>query len=321
MVFTLLVIGIAVVYWLTLFRPVNSKDAVARPFVVSKGESVGSIASRLKKDGLIRSTLAFKFSIYRQGLTRKIQAGNFYLSPDKSTDTLAASLTSARKDEIRITIPEGYRNEQIAQLLHQEMGIDPDEFLRLAGDSQGKLFPNTYNFFPDTTAEAVYNKLIGEYEKNKSALAAQFNAAPLSETEILTLASIIERETKTEEEKPVVAGILYNRLNNNWPLQTDATLQFIRGTSSCRTSIVSCERNDWWPSPVPGDRQLASPYNTYANPGLPPAPIANPGLASIKAALSPQSTSYWFYIHGRDGKIRYAATAEEHAENIAKYLQ
>ncbi|MBI4033134.1 MAG: endolytic transglycosylase MltG, partial [Candidatus Blackburnbacteria bacterium] len=142
----------------------------------------------------------------------------------------------------------------------------------------------------------------------------------------VTLASIVERETLTDEERPIVAGILLKRLEAGWPLQADATLQYAIASVNCtlrkETSAaqsVKCE--DWWPIPSSEDKKIKSLYNTYLNRGLPPGPIANPGLSSIKAVVSPQDSPYWFYLHDGNGKIHYAKTSEEHAENIRKYLQ
>jgi UPF0755 protein len=131
----------------------------------------------------------------------------------------------------------------------------------------------------------------------------------LTFVEAVTLASIIERETKTDAERPIVAGILINRLNAGMPLQVDAAVQYAIGTSK-----------DWWPILGLTDLKINSPFNTYKFAGLPPAPIANPGLSSLKAAFAPTATSYWYYIHDSTGQIHYAKTLAEHNANIAKFL-
>ena len=132
----------------------------------------------------------------------------------------------------------------------------------------------------------------------------------LSDEQVIVLASILEREVRTKKDRPLIAGILIKRFQNNWPLQADATVQYIIGN----------EKN-WWPQNITkAHLKINSPYNTYKHPGLPPAPISNPGLASIEAALRPESSSYWFYISDLDGAIHYANTIEEHNANIATYL-
>ena len=125
----------------------------------------------------------------------------------------------------------------------------------------------------------------------------------------LILASLIERETKHDAEKPIVAGIINKRLAEGWPLELDATVQYQLGKSG-----------DWWPNTTLLDRKIKSPYNTYLNRGLPASPICNPGLVSIDAAKNPADSPYWFYLHDREGNIHYAATLEEHNQNISKYI-
>jgi len=135
------------------------------------------------------------------------------------------------------------------------------------------------------------------------------NNSGFSFDQAIILASLIERETKTDEERPVVAGILIKRLNSGWPLQIDASVQYAVGSEK-----------EWWPVLTLDDLSVKSGYNTYMNQGLPPTPIASPGLSSIKAAFNPEESDYWYYIHDTKGQIHYAKTLEEHNANIAKYL-
>jgi len=136
--------------------------------------------------------------------------------------------------------------------------------------------------------------------------------------EIVTLASIIERETKTDSERPVVAGILFNRLDIGMGLQVDASLQYAVANAKCKMLNAKCE--NWWPILSKEDLRIESPYNTYKYRGLPPAAIANPGLSSLKAVVFPQETNYLYYLHDADGVIHFAATLDEHNENVRKYL-
>ena len=134
------------------------------------------------------------------------------------------------------------------------------------------------------------------------------------------MASLLERETLTGEERPIVAGILYNRLKAGWPLQVDAAVQYAMANAKCGEGAPECK--DWWPRPITSaDLELNSPYNLYLHPGLPPAPIASPGFASLKAVAFPEDSHYWFYLHGLDGNIHYARSLEEHNQNIVKYLR
>ena len=131
------------------------------------------------------------------------------------------------------------------------------------------------------------------------------------------MASLVEREAKHDDDRPVIAGIMLKRLKADWPLQIDATLQYALANLRC-IAKSSC---DWWIVPTAADKKINSAYNTYLNNGLPPAPICNPGLSSIKAVVNPQTNNYWFYISDSKGQMHYAKTIEEHNENIAKYLR
>lgn len=137
--------------------------------------------------------------------------------------------------------------------------------------------------------------------------------------EVLILASIVEREVKFNNDRPIVAGILLKRLEKNWPLQADATVQYAIASAKCKGKSAKC--GNWWPKNLTReDLKIKSPYNTYLYPGLPPGPICNPGLAAIEAVLNPVGSEYWFYLSDEEGKMHYAKTAEEHEENISKYL-
>jgi UPF0755 protein len=133
------------------------------------------------------------------------------------------------------------------------------------------------------------------------------------------LASLVEREARREEDRPIVAGILLKRWQNNWALQADATIQYEAGSKNCGIGLKG-EKCDWWEPVKKTDLGIDSPYNTYKYKGLPPTPICNPGLASIKAVIYPKETDYWFYLSDTSGKIHYARTVEEHNENIRQYL-
>jgi UPF0755 protein len=153
-------------------------------------------------------------------------------------------------------------------------------------------------------------------KKVDSSMREEINKGSLGLEKTIILASLVERETKTEEERPIVAGILLNRLGINMPLQIDATVQYAVASVSCKAKI-DCE---WWPTTTIEDRQINSQYNTYKYANLPPAPIANPGLSSIKAVIYPEESNYLYYLHDKKGVIHYAETLEEHNANIKKYI-
>lgn len=296
-------------YTAIITRPVDSKSQEDILVVVRKGASVTRIAKTLKSEGLIRSELAFKLISYQEGIVQSIQAGSFRVSPAQSTREIALTLTRGRLDSW-ITIPEGFRTEEIALLAKELFNIEEQDFLAAAEGMEGMLFPDTYLIPEGASAEQLVKILNTTYENKINPLRADITKSRLSEKQVISFAAIIERETLADEEKPVVAGILLKRYKNDWPLQVDATLQYIAGTEQ-----------DWWPTPTSADRNIKSSYNTYINIGLTPSPIANPGLSSIIAVIDPEISPYWFYIHDDEGIIHYAETLEDHNVNINKYLR
>ena len=290
----LAIFGIAT--WQYLLTPPNNGSQVT--LNIPPGSSVLKIGQILYDNNLIRSPRVFQLYIRFNNIS--LQAGDYSLSPAK-LPLIAQSLTQGKENEIRITIPEGYRREQIAELLEQKLTIDPLEFMNATTELEGYLFPDTYSFNEGSTVSNVVARL----EQNFETKARDLN---LSREDVI-LASIVEREALSVAEKPVVAGILKNRLADGWALEVDATIQYIMGKSG-----------DWWPTPLLGDRTRKSAYNTYLNRGLPPGPIGNPGLVSLKAVKNPEKTEYYFYLHDKTGTIHYAKTNAEHEQNIARYI-
>lgn len=288
--FAILVLGI---YIFSQTRPVSS-TAPSQEFEIKKGESVKAIATRLESEGLIRSSLFFRLIVRQNNLT--VQAGIYQLSPSLAPNILARTLTRGMSVDKKITIPEGFRVEQIAETA----GFPVNEFKLAARGLEGQLFPDTYFVKAEITPAELVKIMHDNFAKKVGDIDQQ----------TLILASLVERETKGDAEKPVVAGILKKRLNAGWALELDATVQYFLG-----------KPGNWWPNTTLLDRKLPSPYNTYLHTGLPPAPIGNPGLASIKAVQNSQESPYWFYLHDREGNIRYGATLADHNQNIAKYIK
>ncbi len=226
--------------------------------------------------------------------------------------------------ELWVTVPEGLRREEIAERFiqslekqGQEASVFRDEFLRESEGLEGYLFPDTYLFPRDAKASSIVSVMKNTFDKKIAEIGKNYPSG-YGLDEVVILASLIEREAITDEERPVVAGILYNRLDNDWPLQVDAAVQY--GIASVKCTALSIKCDSWWPkSLTKDDLEINSPYNTYKYQGIPPAPISNPGLESLKAAANPEKNDYFFYIHA-EGKIYYARTLEEHNANIRKYL-
>lgn len=303
--------------WLYVgFQPVSTNKTFAN-FVVGKGETATQIASELQKEGLIRSSLVFRLYLKATGQGSRIQAGEFRLSPSLSVFEVVERLQSG-PIEIMVTIPEGLRREEVALKFAAALGKDQafvNEFLSLTQGLEGTLFPDTYLFPKDVTAKAIVAKLTSNFNTKTASL--KNTGSGLNFQQGLILASLIERETITDEERPVVAGILMNRLNMGMPLQVDASVQYVVANIMCAKKMESCK---WWDPPLLGDLEIKSPYNTYKNVGLPPAPIASPGLSSLKAAFNPSQNDYLFYIHDKNGQIHYSKTLEEQNANVSRFL-
>lgn len=292
----LVIIIVGFFYIKTLFLA-PSNDSRVVTFMVDKGSSVTKISNNLKNAGLIKNALVFKYYVQFTGVQNKIQAGEFDLSRNLTLTQIIEKLKKG-PTEILVTIPEGLRREEVAAKFTSMLNKDDvfrREFLNLSAGKEGYLFPESYLFPKEATATQIVNRMTTTFDKKVTDVTYKQ----------LIVASLLERETFADAEKPIVAGIIYKRLENDWPLQIDATLQYIKG--------------DWKPV-YSIDKELNSPFNTYKNLGLPPSPICNPSLSSILASISPETSDYWYYIHDNDGKIHFAKDLDEHNANIRKYL-
>ena len=208
---------------------------------------------------------------------------------------------------LRVTIPEGFNVRQIGERL-EEAGLFPaEDFIKLAQRKEGFLFPDTYEFYGHAKPEDVISKMKENFDRKLSPYLPEAEREGKTLHEIIIMASLLEEEAKTTEDKKIVAGILWKRLGSGAALRVDATLTYVTGRASHELTDA--------------DLKLNSPYNTYRYPGLPLAPISNPGLETIDSALHPASSTYWFYLSDKDGKLHYARTFEEHKANRLKYLQ
>lgn len=304
----------------------DQPSAISKTFVIRKGESLSSVANRLGQEGLIRSPLAFKILVLSSGLTGKIQAGSFHLNPSLGPKEIADLLTHGTAD-IWLTFPEGWRREEFARRLAANLdNFDYQEFLRLTEGLEGELFPDTYLIPKQATPSAIVKIFLNNFEKKFADLEQVAQKSGLTKRQVLILASMVEREVRYKEDRPIVAGILIKRWRENWPLQVDATIQYEVGSGKCGGELKSDSRSedgkcDWWSPLKKADLEIDSPYNSYKYKGLPPTPICNPGLASIKAVIYPQLTDYWFYLSDLEGKIHYAKTIEEHSANVKAFLK
>lgn len=305
----------AIVWFKANSRAVNSANDKVVFFEVSAGQSVDTIAKNLLNQNLIRSTLIFKLETKLRGLGQKIQAGEYELSQRYSLPETLLLLTHGRSDR-KVTLLPGWRREQMAVALENTLGADgfsSTEFVKDTASLEGQLQPDTYLLPKSMTTSQVIDKLTSGYSEETKGVV---NHSGLSDHDALVLASLVEREAGEDSEKALIAGVLLNRLHANWPLQVDATVQYVKASSKCKS--LDC---DWWTNDLTlTDLAMNSPYNTYKQTGLPPTPICNPAISTIKAAFNPQASDYWFYLHDTKGQIHFAKTLEEHNANVKKYL-
>lgn len=297
------------VWWRSNAAAVNKKDTSAKIFVVQKGQGIREIANNLQKEGFINSSVVFFLIVKQQGLDGKIQAGDFRLSLSMTTQQIAENLTHGTLD-IWVTIPEGKRAEEIADLLKEHMpNFDPVWRITL-NKNEGYLFPDTYLIPRDATIDTIVSLMRNNFEKKYSELSMA--NTKLSKNGIVILASIIEREARHDADRPLVASVYMNRLAIDMALQADATVQY--------TLKYQDNEKSWWKRHLSlADLKVDSPYNTYLYPGLPPTPISNPGFEALKAAANPANTGYLYYITDKTGINRYAKTNTEHNANIRKF--
>lgn len=292
-----------------------ASDPGTQTVVISRGSSVSQIARQLRSENLIRQAWAFQLAVRAQGLSDQLQAGSFQLSPASSTWELAQQLTEGRSEDVWITILEGWRREEVAAAVADQLpGVTEEQFLAASVGQEGFLFPDTYLIPLQADAQQVADLLTTTFDQKVADRLPQGLAyQDYSPRELVTLASIVERESRGLDEMKTVAGILYNRLEIGMPLQVDATLQYSKDYDQ--------QLQTWWAPPLAVDKELDSPYNTYLKPGIPPGPIANPSLDALEAVVDPTPSDFFFYIHDRTGQIHYGRDLAEHNRNIDRYLR
>lgn len=295
--------------------PVNRDDTSKKLIVIKKGSNVDDIANVLFLEKLIRNRVVFYAVVKQLGIERDLQAGDFELSPSMDAYTIAKTLTKGSID-VWVTIPEGLRKEEIAELLTKELpSFSSSEFLTIA--REGYLFPDTYLLPRTSDADKVVETLLETHNQKVSKLITKDKLAKLgleSENDVLTLASLVEREARLSEDRIPVASVYLKRLSEPMRLQVDATVQYALGYDIIEKS--------WWKRGLTfQDLKVDSPYNTYENDGIPPGPICNPGLAAIEAVLeADRDTPYLYYVNDIYGKLHYAKNLAEHEKNVAKYV-
>jgi UPF0755 protein len=300
-------------------RPAGS-DTQPRIFEVLPGMTLKQVALKLSQQGLVHSPSAFQAIAYIQKKQKQVMVGEFSLSPSMLPSEILLLITSGKTVLHPITIPEGYRITEIATLLHSHGLADRENFISQtrdknlirsfdisATDLEGYLFPETYHFSKFTPEKIIVQKMATTFRDQvfKPSLLKKAKESSLSWHEIITLASLIEKETGLESERKVISSVFHNRLRKNMRLQTDPTV------------IYAIENFDG--NIRKRDLRIDSPYNTYRYKGLPPGPIANPGLKSIVAAISPIKSDHLYFVSRQDGSHQFSSTLTEHNQAVQKY--
>lgn len=301
-------------WWRWAAKPAGIGKSTTR-ITVARGASAAAVGQELEARGLIRSARAF--ALRARGKT--IQPGIYDLTSSEPLPTILGHLVRGDIATNRVTFPEGYTLERVAERLEEKRLGTARAFLDLTirqGDSlkatgfrpppklEGYLFPDTYKLPVDADEKAIAQRMLDNFDR----LVAQGKKAEIQRSgrplhEIVTIASLVEREARVSEDRPRIAGVIFNRLKRGMPLQIDATVQYARGEHKARLLYR--------------DLKIDSPYNTYRIAGLPPGPICNPGMASIQATLAPEASEYLFYVARSDGSHVFGRTLTDHNRNIA----
>lgn len=294
----------------------SAADAHAAIVTIPPGMSSGDIADMLEREGLIRDARHFRLMSRLYGFESQLQAGDYLLSSDMGLLTVMETLRRGRIHAERVTIQEGLHLRQIADVLAAKGLVDRERFLMLAGDEslvygdqppierpvpslEGYLFPDTYVFSPSMTEEQIIRTMVNRFVEVVLPV-VEGRAAPLGMNlhEVVTLASIVEKEALLKREQPIIASVFINRLRIDMPLQADPTIAYLF--------------DEHRPRILYADLEIPSPYNTYRNRGLPPGPIGSPGLSAIEAVLEPAETEWYYFVARGDGTHIFSRTFNEH---------
>ena len=308
-----------------------SNDSTPVTFPVEPGQSAARIGDALQATGLIRSAQVFRLLVEQEGVAGQLAAGEYELSPSMSAREVVAALAGGRvRRGLAVTVPEGWRAEEIAWKLNAISPRAGDEYLGAVYDGEsylgelglppgasleGFLFPDTYEWRPQDGAKPLVGRMVDEFLRKFDGRRREAAAARgLSLRETVTLASIVEREAMLPEERPLIAGVYYNRLAMDMPLQADPTVQY----ALAEPQVPAPGDTLWKRDLTAADLDVTSAYNTYRNRGLPSGPICNPGLASLEAVAQPAPTDALYFVARSDGSHAFARTLDEHLANVRR---
>ncbi len=300
-------------------------------FRVEPGDTTAEIGRGLSEDGLLRNDLVFRLLVSRRGLDGQLQAGEYLLRPDMTLNEIIDELQTGRLLHEVITVVEGWRWEQIAEALGARGLADPAEFARIVRNGlvefdyeflpvpgndrtlEGFLFPATYEIGSQTTARDLIEKMLRRFDQvYTQPMRESARRRALTAIEVVSLASIVQREAFLKEELPIIASVFLNRLERGMKLEADPTVQYAVASNA--------DDGGWWKTRLTSeDLSIDSPYNTYVVRALPAGPIASPGISSILAVLEPDDTSFLFFVARGDGSHAFAETLEEHERNVERF--
>lgn len=306
-------------YLLLLYLPAGTAVKVYA-LTIPKGAGFKGVATELAQAGVVRSSLHLRLVARLRGLDRRMQAGDYRLSAAMLPAEILEKLASGLTDACKFTLPEGYSTYQAAELLERQGIFGRQEFLDACDDSQllkklhiparsveGFLFPGTYQVGFQMSEVDLIKEMVREFRHRTERLNSLVSASGMSLLQVVTLASMVEREAMVAEEKPLIASVFLNRLKVGMPLQSDPTAVY--GVKVFGGGVTK------------EDLQRKSPYNTYQIKGIPPGPIGNPGYDALVAVLAPARTDYFYFVARKDGTHQFSRTLAEHNQGIDRFLR
>lgn len=311
------ILAAAIIIGFLIYKPVDAKDKEKFEFVIQKGNSSSEAAGLLADNGLIRNRYLFLFYAILTGNEKKIKAGRYLISPSMNIPQILEIFTEglAEPEGILITVPEGTNVADIGIILKKAGIKEGDKILGAKGiELEGYLFPDSYRIRENDSSEAII-RIFNDNFKRK--VGATFrNVSSDNFKKAIIIASILEKEVKKEEDMRLVAGIIEKRLKLDMPLAIDAAVAY----GACYPKFLTGKYCDVSQVNLVDNIAVDSSYNTYVRKGLPPAPISNPGLVSVLAALNPIASGYLYYLTTKDGITIFSKTAAEHQEARRKYI-
>ncbi len=300
--------AIAIGLYLFVIRP-SDTFPVGELVSVPQGLSLSATAEQLKHDGVIRSALAFRVLVTIFGAERTIHAGDYLFDEPLDIFTVSRAIAVGRfgLEPYRIRIPEGASVEEVSKIFgNRLLRFSTDNFLAQAKPYEGYLFPDTYFFLPNATEDTVLQAMRQNFDSHVATIQGSIASSTHPLADIVTMASILEREAYNTSDRRLISGVLWNRMTRGMPLQVDAAFAYSIGKGTFQLTMK--------------DLVTDSPYNTYVNKGLPPTPIGNPSLDSILAAATPTKTSYIYFLADRNGVTHYCKTYSCQLSNKARYF-